>query len=153
MIGKLLIIAFLIYSILTPFFVQIINYLFRNENSNNYAMNSPQHRYFDFQTWFQDVNVTAFFFSWFFIILVLFPYVIFYLGLKMPRLGFLCQFSLFLFLMLVAGLVIVPWGFVSEFFLLGRYPQKVILLVSLSVFICPMVISVINKHVISAKQI
>jgi uncharacterized membrane protein len=48
--------------------------------------------------------------------------------------------------MLIAGLVLVPSAFVTNFFLLDKYPQKVLLLFSLSVIISPMVNLVLDRY-------
>lgn len=139
----MLAIAFIAYSAATPVLVQIIYYAFQKQDLN---ANYPGYSYFSFTTWFQDANMTAWFFSWFFLLLVLFPYVIFYKGTSLYRLGFIYKFLFFFFLMLLSGIFLVPWGFVTEFFLLDKYPQKILLLFSLSVVMCPVVNLVLNNY-------
>jgi len=145
LIIRLLVITFIVYSAATPLLVQTIYYVFRKQDVS-YAMNYPGFSYFDVARWFQDANGTAFFFSWFFIIMVLFPYVINYIGLPLYKVNFIYKFLLFFSLMLIAGLFLVPWGFVTDFFLSGKYPQKVLLLFLLSVIVCPMVNFVLDEY-------
>lgn len=142
-------IGFLIYSLLTPFLVQLIRFLFRDEDSTNYAINSAEFSYFSWQRWFEDVNVTAFFFSWFFILLVLLPYTIFYIGSRVHRYHSLLKFLLFFLFMIAAGLLVVPWGFITEFFLQKNYPQKVLLLFMVSILICPTVNYILDKYLMN----
>ena len=146
LIVSLFAITFIIYSAVTPLLVQIIYHFFYKQDTNNLGITTPQFADFSFSRWFQDANVTAFFFSWFFILFVLFPYFIFYKGTSLHRISYFYKFLFFFFLMLVAGLFFVPWGFVTEFFLRGKYPQKVVLLFSLSIIICPMINFVLDRY-------
>ena len=141
-------ISLLLYSLIVPFLVQLIRFLFRSEEKNNYAIISPNYSYFSWQRWFEDVNVTAFFFSWFFILLVLLPYTILYLRSIVGGMNFTVKFVIFLTFMIVAGLMIVPWGFITEFFLRGNYPQKIILLSLISLIVCPIVNTVLDWYLI-----
>jgi hypothetical protein len=146
LISGLAVVGFVIYSLLTPLLVQIIQFLFRNEDAGNQAINSPGFSYFSWQRWFEDVNVTAFFFSWFFILLVLLPYSVFYLRSRLRNYHPFLKYLLFFLFMIAAGLLIVPWGFITEFFLQQNYPQKVLLLLVVTLMVCPMVNYILNKH-------
>lgn len=139
-------VGFIIYSLLTPFLVQIIRYVFRNEYSGNHAVNSFWFSYFSWQRWFEDVNVTAFFLSWFFIFLVLLPYTIFYLRSGLRNYHFIFKCLIFFLFIIGAGLLIVSWGFITEFLLVHNYPQKILLLLVVSGTLCPMINYVLNGY-------
>jgi len=141
----LLVITFIIYSAITPLLIEIIKYIFQKQNID-YARDYENFNYFTFRWWFMDANGTAFFFTWSFIFLVMFPYIMCYKFSSLNKLRFIHKFLFFFLLMLIAGLLLVPSAFVTNFFLTDKYPQKVLLLFSLSVIISPMVNFVLDRY-------
>ena len=144
---NLFIIAFIIYSAVTPLIIEVIKYIFQKQNIN-YAMDYKNFNYFTFKWWFMDANGTAFFFSWSFIFLVMVPYIMCYKFSSLNELGFFYKFLFFFLLMSIAGLLLVPSAFVTNFFLIGKYPQKILLIFLLSLIMCPIINYVLEKYLI-----